>query len=98
MYFAIIGLDKPNMMETRLRVRPIHREYLHGDHQGVTLKLAGPLLASDGATMIGSMIIVEAPDLASAEAFSTGDPFRKEDLFSSVEIRPWDWTTGNPDR
>jgi uncharacterized protein len=43
MYFAIIGIDKPDMNDTRLRMRPIHRDYLHQVHPGITLKLAGPL-------------------------------------------------------
>jgi uncharacterized protein len=98
MYFILMGLDKPGMSEARLRVRPIHRDYLHAPHPGITLKLAGPMLAPDGKTMIGSLIVVDAPTLEAAEQFAAGDPYRRADLFAETAIRPWDWTTGNPDR
>jgi uncharacterized protein len=97
MYFVIVGIDRPGMDETRLRVRPSHRDYLHQAHERITLKLAGPLLQPDGKTMMGSLIVIEAPSLAAAEAFSAGDPYREADMFSDVTIRPWNWTTGNPD-
>lgn len=98
MYFAIIALDRPGTADLRLRTRPAHREYLHADHPGISLKLAGPLLAPDGATMIGSLIVVQAADLAAVESFSAGDPYRSADLFEEVTVRPWNWSTGNPDK
>jgi uncharacterized protein YciI len=64
----------------------------------VTYRLGGPLLTPDGTTMIGSLIVIEAQDLATAERFSAGDPYRKADLFAEVSVRPWDWTSGNPDK
>ena len=37
--------------------------------------------------MAGSLIIVEADDLAAAEAFNAADPYAKAGLFERVEIR-----------
>ena len=48
--------------------------------------LGGALLAEDGTTRTGSVLIINAPDLAAAEAFSRDEPFRKAGLFSSVKI------------
>jgi uncharacterized protein len=98
MYFAIIGLDRPGTADLRLRTRPTHREYLPADHPGLSLKLAGPLLSADGTTMVGSLIVVQAADLAAAELFSAGDPYRSADLFEAVTVRPWNWSTGNPEK
>jgi uncharacterized protein YciI len=48
--------------------------------------LGGALLADDDATRKGSVLIVNVPNRAAAEAFSENEPFRKAGLFSSVEI------------
>jgi uncharacterized protein YciI len=47
--------------------------------------------------MNGSLIVVEAPSLDAARKIGAGDPFAKEGVFASVEIRPWLWTINNPD-
>jgi hypothetical protein len=57
MYFAIVGIDRPEVTDVG---RPAHREYLHA-------RLGGPLLAPDGEAMISSLIVIEAQDLAAAE-------------------------------
>ncbi|MFM0133665.1 YciI family protein [Paraburkholderia sediminicola] len=98
MYFAIIAIDRPGTTDLRVSTRPAHREYLQAAHPGVTYRLGGPLLTPDGATMIGTLIVIEVQDLAAAERFSAGDPYRKADLFAEVSVRPWDWGMGNPDK
>jgi uncharacterized protein YciI len=57
------------------------------------LKLGGPFLDAEGQ-MCGSMLIVEAADLAAAKAFSAADPYTTAGLFESVEIRPFRVVTG----
>jgi uncharacterized protein YciI len=98
MYFAIVAIDRPGAGDVRANTRPAHRDFLRTPFPGVTYRLGGPLLAPDGATMIGSLLVVEAQDLATAERFAAGDPYRKADLFAEVSVRPWDWGTGNPDK
>lgn len=59
--------------------------------------LGGALLAEDGATRTGSVLIINVPDRAAAEAFSENEPFRKAGLFSSVKIsrmRRGQWNPG----
>jgi uncharacterized protein YciI len=48
--------------------------------------LSGPLVADDGKTMIGSLMIVEAPDRATVEAFNRADPFHAAGLWEKVNI------------
>jgi uncharacterized protein len=98
MYFAIVAIDRPGTTDLRTATRPAHRDYLRVPQPGVTYRLGGPLMSPDGTTMIGSLLVIEAPDLAAAERFAAGDPYRKADLFADVSVRPWDWTSGNPDK
>jgi hypothetical protein len=48
--------------------------------------------------MVGSLIVVEARAVADVEMFASQDPYRQAGLFETWSIRPWNWTTGNPDR
>ncbi|WP_233855411.1 YciI family protein [Paraburkholderia sp. HD33-4] len=98
MYFAIVAIDRPGASDVRTKTRPAHREYLSAPNPGVAYRLGGPLLAPDGTTMIGSLLVIEAQDLSTAERFAANDPYRKADLFAEVSVRPWDWGTGNPDK
>ena len=85
--FALICHDKPNSLELRLATREAHLAYARGS--GAKILLGGPLLADDGQTMQGSLILIEAADLAAAKAFAANDPYGRAGLFESVEIRPW---------
>jgi len=89
--FVLVCLDKPESLALRMANREAHFAYI-GGKPGV-LKLGGPFLDANG-DMAGSLMIIEAEDLAAAEAFSAGDPYRRAGLFQSVEIRPWRHTAG----
>jgi hypothetical protein len=39
--------------------------------------------------MAGSLIIFEAADFEAAKAWHAGDPYKKADLFSQSDVRPW---------
>ena len=89
--FIILCTDKPDSLAVRTAHRPDHVAYL-GSRADV-LRLAGPVLDDQGQ-MAGSMLIVETPDRAGAEAFAAGDPFAKAGLFAAVRILPWRCTIG----
>ena len=94
MLYALICTDKPNSLAIRRAKRPEHVAYLKS--LGDTLKLAGPFTETDGESMNGSLIVVEAASLQAAKEIAAGDPYAKAGLFASVEIRPWIWTLNNP--
>lgn len=94
MLFALICIDRPNSTALRLEVRPRHLAYIQSRIADV--KVAGPFTSEDGATMQGSMLILDLPDMAAARAFAAADPYAQAGLFSSVDIRPWKWTVGAP--
>ena len=86
MLFAMIAKDAPGSGERRTATRPVHLDHLNA--LGDRLVLAGALMAADGNPE-GSLLVIEADTLESATASLMADPFVKEGIFGSVEIRPW---------
>jgi uncharacterized protein YciI len=94
MLYALLCNDKPDHLQLRLDTRTAHLDYLNG--LGDRLKFAGPFLG-DGARPNGSLVVIDAADLASAEDIAANDPYARAGLFASVDIRPWNWAIKNPD-
>lgn len=83
--FAIVAIDKPDSTDLRAATRQAHLDYAAASGE---VFLGGPF--HDGAgKMTGSLIILDVPDMAAAEAWATGDPYAKAGLFESTTIRPW---------
>lgn len=95
MLFAVICKDKPGSLQVRLDTRPEHIAFLEGLNGDKKLAFAGPFLDAEGKPN-GSLVVVEASDLAGAQALSAADPYAKAGLFESVEIRPWNWAFNKP--
>ena len=89
--FVITCTDKPGSLALRVATREAHFAYLT-EKPGV-VRLGGPFLDAAG-DMAGSLLIIEAEDLAAAKAFAAGDPYTKAGLFERVEIRAWRNTVG----
>jgi hypothetical protein len=89
--FVISWADKPGGLPLRLANRQAHFDYIAA-RPGV-LKLGGPVL-NEAGDMAGSLMIVDVPDLAAAEAFAEGDPYRRAGLYERREVRPWKATAG----
>ena len=87
MPFAIVALDRPDAGTMRADNRPAHLEHL--DRHAAKLLAGGAVLADDGATPVGSLIVFDSEDRAEVEAFVSGDPFSRAGLFASVSIYPW---------
>ncbi|MCQ8276929.1 YciI family protein [Acetobacteraceae bacterium KSS8] len=85
MLFMILCNDHPGQGALRAETRETHLAYLA--EQGEAIIHAGPLLDADGAA-IGSLLVVEQPDQAAAEALAAHDPYNRAGLFASVSVRP----------
>jgi uncharacterized protein YciI len=83
--FALVAIDKPNSRELRSANRQGHLDY--ADATGEVF-VAGPFLDGDG-NMTGSLIILDVPDMAAAEAWAAADPYARAGLFETVTIRAW---------
>ncbi|RFB78212.1 YciI family protein [Methylovirgula sp. 4M-Z18] len=94
MYFVALCTDKPDHLQTRLDTRPAHLDFLKS--HSAAIKIAGPLLAADGETPNGSMLVLECADAEAAKALLAQDPYAQAGLFASVEVKPWRWTIGVP--
>jgi uncharacterized protein YciI len=91
MLFAAHCIDKPNSTALRAATRDAHLVWLK-QHLG-KIVVGGPYLAADGVTITGSLMVIKAPDEASARAMFAGEPFVKSGLFASIDIRPFRWST-----
>lgn len=87
MLFCLYCLDKPDSAALRQSVRPDHLAFADG--LGKAIVTGGPLLSDDAQSMVGSMLVVEAEDMAAMKAIAAADPYAKAGLFQSVTIRPW---------
>ncbi|AMY71804.1 YciI family protein [Frigidibacter mobilis] len=83
MLYAVICRDKPGHLQTRLDTRERHVAYL----KSTPVVLAGPFL--ENGEMCGSLVVVEQPDLAGAQAWAAGDPYAAAGLFESVSVTEW---------
>lgn len=90
MRFALIAKDKPGALEIRKANRDAHVAYLKSTD---AVEMAGPFLDENG-DMCGSLIILELPDMAAAQAWAANDPYKAADLFSSVTLTAWNKVIG----
>ena len=74
MLFVFTGTDRDGHLSTRLANRDAHIAWL-GDN-AERIHVGGPLLAEDGETMIGSMLVIEADSEAEARAPARHRPLR----------------------
>ncbi len=91
MLFAVTAIDKPNALELRMSVRQAHFDYLE---KTKAVHLGGPFF-DDAQNMCGSLMFVEADDLAALQQWLAEEPYTQAGLFQSVDIRPWK-ATYNP--
>ncbi len=94
MLYMILGHDVPNSLPKRKQSRPAHVERLKLLQAEGRLILAGPRPAIDSADpgeagFIGSLVVVEFPDLASARAWADEDPYMKAGVYSHIDVQPF---------
>ncbi|TBN39402.1 YciI family protein [Paracoccus subflavus] len=87
--FAVICRDKPGFLQTRLDTREAHLGFIRDT--GI-VRMAGPLI--ENGQMCGSLLILEAGDLAAAQEWAANDPYKSAGLFDSVEVIEWKKVVG----
>ena len=83
--YALIGRDGPRGGELRKLHRQAHLAGLEDLVAAGRIRHAGPLLDDDGRPL-GSLIVFDAPDLASARAIVERDPYVVEGIFERTEL------------
>lgn len=84
MIYVLRLLDKPGASALRDAVRPDHKAYL--GRVAERIAFAGPLVADDGATMVGSLLAVDFPSREAAMAWLADEPFTKAGLYAGTEV------------
>ena len=77
-------LDKPDGAALRQRVRPEHKIYLAAVADRIAF--AGPLLAGDGQSMVGSLLAIDFESRPAANAWLASEPFNLAGLYTSREV------------
>ncbi|VXC14675.1 conserved hypothetical protein [Burkholderia sp. 8Y] len=85
MHFTVYCLDHPGMVERRLQHYDDHKAYLKT--APIKTLISGPLLDSDGETMIGSFFLYEADDNGVLLRFVNEDPFNKAGIWKTVDVQ-----------
>ena len=84
MLYLIHGVDGPDVARIRAATREAHFAYLE-KHRDI-LVLGGATLADDGVARTGSVLIINVPGRAEADAFARDEPFRKAGLFTQHTV------------
>lgn len=85
-HWVVHCLDHADALPTRLAHYEAHKAYLSGPLP-VRILVSGPLVADDGATALGSLFLLEAPDRGAVDAFHAADPFRAAGIWREVSIQ-----------
>ena len=98
MIFAILLMDRPGTAELRIQVRPEHRAYLA--KLSDRMAFAGPLTSEDGKTVVGSLLAIDFPSRADADAWLKDEPFTKAGVYEKPIIHVfnnmWEQKAGFP--
>ena len=81
--FVYVGRDSARGLELRPDHRPAHLDHIAA--LGSRVRFGGPLQGEDGKPC-GSLVMLEAPDLASARKTAESDPYLTQGIFESVEV------------
>ena len=84
MLYMLYGIDGPDGAARRDIARADHFEYLK-KHQNLLI-IGGATLADDSDARTGSVLIINVPDRAAADAFAEGEPLRKAGVFEKYTI------------
>ena len=92
-------IDKPGSGEMRLRIRPEHKAYLAAVADRIAF--AGPLMAGDGQTMIGSLLAIDFDTRTAALAWLDHEPFTQAGVYASSSVHAfvnlWPQRAGFPE-
>ncbi|MEM7093760.1 MAG: YciI family protein [Actinomycetota bacterium] len=94
MLYVIHMIDRPGSSELRAATSEAHRAFV-GRHLDAML-MGGPMLAEDGETLIGSLVVMDFESSEAAHEFMADEPYNKAGLFESVTIRAFRPVVGGP--
>ena len=84
MIFTFFLIDKPDAQALRHRLRPEHKAYLA--QVADRMAFAGPFVADDGQTMLGSLLAIDFDSRDAAHAWLANEPFTRAGLYASTTV------------
>lgn len=84
MLYMCFGVDGPDGAAKRDTAREEHFAYLEANKD--ILVLGGAMLADEDDTRTGSLLVINVPDRAAADAFAAGEPLRNAGVFESYTV------------
>jgi len=94
MWYAIISQDIEDSRAARASAREAHLKRLQELADDGRVLIAGPHPAIDAedpgeAGFSGSLVVVDFPSLADAEAWADADPYVQAGVYASVVVKPF---------
>jgi len=86
MLFSIMCIDRPEVLDLRLSVRPKHLDWLQKNLPSQSV-FVGPLLDDEGKTFRGSLYILDFECVSKAREWISNEPYNMVGLFESIIIR-----------
>ena len=81
------GIDGPDGPEIRLASNGAHEAYL--DNHGNSIMCRGPILADDGASPVGSVVLMDVGGMAAARALMGNEPFFRAGCYRDITFHRW---------
>ena len=81
------GLDRPGAGALRQKFREAHEAYLT-QHAGMAMA-RGPLVTDDGEEPVGSVLLLDVPDMDTARAFMEQEPFYSNGVYKDINFHRW---------
>jgi uncharacterized protein YciI len=81
------GLDQPGGIVLRKDLREAHEAYL-AKHPSMVMA-RGPLVTDDGEASVGSVLLLDVPDMDAARAFLEKEPFYSSGVYQEVNFHRW---------
>ena len=88
MIFVFWLIDRPQTAALREEVRPAHRAYLAKIAD--RMAFAGPLTSDDGLTTVGSLLAIDFPSRAEAQAWIQAEPFTMAGVYEKPIIHAFE--------
>ena len=87
--FIMIGFDRPDSAERRVRIREQHLAHISGLDREGRIAYAGPIRDDADERSIGSVIVLSAASLEEARTLVDRDPYVTAGVFESVSVSPF---------
>lgn len=86
--YVIYATDKADSLQERLNHYAAHRAYVEAQDEikRVAVVFSGPLQTDNGEAMVGSMIMLDAPNRDAVMEFVADNPFYKAGIWDNVSV------------